>query len=188
LDEVLDALYFVRWDSSMLRGLPPRYDPTEDEAGKRELFASMTVADNLALGAFAVRRSGNVGASLADVYQRFPRLADRKTQLAATLSGGERQMLALGRALMSRPKLLMLDEPSLGLAPLIVREIFNIVTALKATGVSILLVEQNVETALKLCPRVVLMEKGTIVYTGASHDLKSQPEIMHRYLGLSLKH
>jgi len=108
---------------------------------KRELFASMTVADNLELGAFAARHAGAAAATLQDVYRRFPRLLERRLQLAGTLSGGERQMLALGRALMARPRLLMLDEPSLGLAPLIVREIFAIVAELKATGVSILLVE-----------------------------------------------
>ena len=150
---------------------------------KRELFASMTVADNLELGAFAVRRSGSIAAARADVYQRFPRLEERKAQLAGTLSGGERQMLALGRALMSRPKLLMLDEPSLGLAPLIVREIFNIVAALKATGVSILLVEQNARAALQVADHGYVLETGDLALEGPSADLAANPRVAETYLG-----
>jgi len=150
---------------------------------KRELFASMTVADNLELGAFAVRRSGAIAAARADVYQRFPRLEERKAQLAGTLSGGERQMLALGRALMSRPKLLMLDEPSLGLAPLIVREIFNIVAALKATGVSILLVEQNARAALQIADHGYVLETGDLALEGPSADLAANPRVAETYLG-----
>ena len=150
---------------------------------KRELFASMTVADNLELGAFAVRRSSAIAAARADVYQRFPRLEERKAQLAGTLSGGERQMLALGRALMSRPKLLMLDEPSLGLAPLIVREIFNIVAALKATGVSILLVEQNARAALQIADHGYVLETGDLALEGPSADLAANPRVAETYLG-----
>jgi branched-chain amino acid transport system ATP-binding protein len=118
---------------------------------RRELFAAMTVADNLELGAFQRYRSGDKAITITrdEVYQRFPRLAERRGQLAGTLSGGERQMLALGRALMAKPRLLMLDEPSLGLAPLIVKEIFSIISALKAAGVSILLVEQNARPRCK---------------------------------------
>ena len=150
---------------------------------KRELFASMTVADNLELGAFAVRRSGAIAAARADVYRRFPRLEERKAQLAGTLSGGERQMLALGRALMSRPKLLMLDEPSLGLAPLIVREIFNIIAALKATGVSILLVEQNARAALQIADHGYVLETGDLALEGPSADLAANPRVAETYLG-----
>ena len=150
---------------------------------KRELFASMTVADNLALGAFAVRRSGGAAASLADVYRRFPRLEERKAQLAGTLSGGERQMLALGRALMARPKLLMLDEPSLGLAPLVVREIFSIVSALKATGVSILLVEQNARAALQIADYGYVLETGDLAVEGPSAELAANPRVADTYLG-----
>jgi branched-chain amino acid transport system ATP-binding protein len=154
---------------------------------KRDLFASMTVADNLELGAFARARRGDrdIARTLDDVYARFPRLSERRGQLAGTLSGGERQMLALGRALMSRPALLMLDEPSLGLAPLVVREIFNIISALKATGVSILLVEQNARAALQVADYGYVMETGELALEGPSMDLASNPKVAATYLGQS---
>jgi len=154
---------------------------------KRDLFASMTVADNLELGAFARARRGDrdIARTLDDVYARFPRLQERRTQLAGTLSGGERQMLALGRALMSKPKLLMLDEPSLGLAPLVVREIFNIVSALKATGVSILLVEQNARAALQVSDYGYVLETGELALEGPSEELASNPKVAATYLGQS---
>jgi len=150
---------------------------------KRELFATMTVADNLELGAFAARRAGAAAATLQDVYRRFPRLEERRDQLAGTLSGGERQMLALGRALMARPRLLMLDEPSLGLAPLIVREIFAIVAELKATGVSILLVEQNARAALQIADYGYVLETGDLALEGPSEALASNPRVAETYLG-----
>ena len=154
---------------------------------KRDLFSSMTVADNLELGAFARARRGDreIARTLDDVYARFPRLLERRTQLAGTLSGGERQMLALGRALMSRPRLLMLDEPSLGLAPLVVREIFNIVSALKATGVSILLVEQNARAALQVSDYGYVLETGELALEGPSMELASNPKVAATYLGQS---
>jgi branched-chain amino acid transport system ATP-binding protein len=154
---------------------------------KRDLFASMTVADNLELGAFARARRGDrdIARTLDDVYARFPRLQERRTQLAGTLSGGERQMLALGRALMSKPRLLMLDEPSLGLAPLVVREIFNIVSALKATGVSILLVEQNARAALQVSDYGYVLETGELALEGPSEELASNPKVAATYLGQS---
>jgi branched-chain amino acid transport system ATP-binding protein len=154
---------------------------------KRDLFASMTVADNLELGAFARARRGDRGIARTrdDVYARFPRLHERRSQLAGTLSGGERQMLALGRALMSSPRLLMLDEPSLGLAPLVVREIFNIVSALKATGVSILLVEQNARAALQVSDYGYVLETGELVLEGPSVELASNPKVAATYLGQS---
>jgi branched-chain amino acid transport system ATP-binding protein len=152
---------------------------------KRELFASMTVADNLALGAFSRRRDGDAATRRAkdEVYERFPRLAERRAQLAGTLSGGERQMLALGRSLMARPKLLMLDEPSLGLAPLIVREIFSIIVALRQSGVSILLVEQNARAALQVSDDGYVLETGELVLSGPSAELAGNPRVAATYLG-----
>ncbi|MEP6942200.1 MAG: ABC transporter ATP-binding protein [Betaproteobacteria bacterium] len=152
---------------------------------RRELFGSMSVADNLELGAFARYRAGDraIATTRDEVYQRFPRLAERRAQLAATLSGGERQMLALGRALMARPRLLMLDEPSLGLAPLIVKEIFSIIAALKASGVSILLVEQNARAALQVSDHGYVLETGEIVVEGASAGLAVDARVAATYLG-----
>ncbi|HET9338884.1 MAG TPA: ABC transporter ATP-binding protein [Casimicrobiaceae bacterium] len=152
---------------------------------KRELFASMSVADNLALGAFARRRDGEAATrrTLDEVYHRFPRLLERRAQLAGTLSGGERQMLALGRALMGRPKLLMLDEPSLGLAPLVVREIFSIIVALREAGVSILLVEQNARAALQVSDDGYVLETGELVLSGPSAQLAANPRVAATYLG-----
>ena len=157
---------------------------------KRELFASMTVGDNLALGAFARRRDGEAATrrSLDEVYGRFPRLAERRDQLAGTLSGGERQMLALGRALMGRPKLLMLDEPSLGLAPLIVREIFSIIVGLRAAGVSILLIEQNARAALQVSDDGYVLETGELVLSGPSAELATDPKVAATYLGQGAGH
>ena len=153
---------------------------------RRELFAGMSVADNLALGAFTRRRAraGEVQSMLDDVYRRFPRLAERRAQLAGTLSGGERQMLALGRALMSRPKLLMLDEPSLGLAPLIVKEIFSIVVELRAAGVSILLVEQNARAALRISDYAYVLETGELAMEGDSAMLAEDARVAATYLGI----
>jgi len=151
---------------------------------KRELFASMRVEDNLTLGAFARRRRDrDAMRTLEDVYARFPRLRERRDQEAGTLSGGERQMLALGRALMAKPRLLMLDEPSLGLAPLIVREIFAIVADLKAAGVSILLIEQNARAALQVSDYGYVLETGECVVEGRSVDLEANPRVAATYLG-----
>jgi branched-chain amino acid transport system ATP-binding protein len=154
---------------------------------RRELFAEMSVADNLELGAFCRYRRGDkaIGSSLDEVYALFPRLAERRTQLAGTLSGGERQMLALGRALMGKPRLLMLDEPSLGLAPRIVREIFHIITSLRGTGVSILLVEQNARAALQVADQAYVLETGEVVLSGASAELAHDPRVLQSYLGQS---
>ncbi len=151
---------------------------------KRELFGSMSVEDNLTLGAFArMRRDRHAMRALDDVYARFPRLRERRAQDAGTLSGGERQMLALGRALMARPRLLMLDEPSLGLAPLIVREIFAIVSELKSAGVSVLLIEQNARAALQVSDRGYVLETGECVIEGPSADLAANPRVAATYLG-----
>jgi branched-chain amino acid transport system ATP-binding protein len=151
---------------------------------KRELFGELTVLDNLMLGAYARRLSGaTLRKRLDDVYGRFPRLAERRTQRADTLSGGERQMLALGRALMSQPRLLMLDEPSLGLAPLIVQEILAIVRSLRDDGVSILLVEQNARAALDSSDEGYVLETGEIALSGASAELAGDPRVQATYLG-----
>ncbi len=153
---------------------------------RRELFATMTVEDNLVLGAFHRYRKHDIGiaADFEQVYQLFPRLKERRRQLAGTLSGGERQMLALGRALMGRPRLLMLDEPSLGLAPLIVRDIFSVIAALRQTGVSILLVEQNARAALQVADYGYVLETGEVVLEGASAELATNPRVIESYLGL----
>jgi branched-chain amino acid transport system ATP-binding protein len=150
----------------------------------RELFGELTVADNLLLGGYSRRRdTAGLKQTLADVYQRFPRLAERRGQRASTLSGGERQMLALGRALMSKPRLLMLDEPSLGLAPLIIREVFRIIASLRELGVSILLVEQNARAALQTADFGYVLETGEIVHSGAAADLMHDPKVAATYLG-----
>jgi branched-chain amino acid transport system ATP-binding protein len=151
---------------------------------RRELFTEMTVEDNLILGAYTRWRERTaVERDLAEVYARFPRLSERRTQLAGTLSGGERQMLSLGRALMTKPRLLLLDEPSLGLAPLLVREIFRIVTALRDLGVSILLVEQNARAALETADVAYVLETGSIVHSGKAADLIHDPKVVASYLG-----
>ena len=154
---------------------------------RRELFGELSVEDNLRLGAFHRVRHGERGAdrALAPVYEIFPRLRERHAQLAVTLSGGERQMLAIGRALMSRPRLLMLDEPSLGLAPRIVRDILRIVAELRATGVAILLVEQNARAALQIADRGYVLETGEIALAGSSAELSGNPRVVESYLGLA---
>ncbi len=154
---------------------------------RRELFAAMTVEDNLVLGAFHRyrKRDKTIAVDFEQVYQLFPRLKERRRQLAGTLSGGERQMLALGRALMSRPRLLMLDEPSLGLAPLIVRDIFRVIASLRDTGVSILVVEQNARAALQVSDYGYVLETGEIAVEGQSADLASDPRVIESYLGLA---
>jgi len=156
---------------------------------RRELFAAMTVADNLELGSFQRYRSRDrsIAATRDEVYRRFPRLAERRSQWAGTLSGGERQMLALGRALMARPKLLMLDEPSLGLAPLMVKEIFSIIAALRESGVAILLVEQNARAALQVADYGYVLEMGEIALEGPAADLARDPRVIETYLGAQKK-
>jgi branched-chain amino acid transport system ATP-binding protein len=152
---------------------------------KRELFPSMTVEDNLRLGFFRHRKQGRgpARAALDEVYALFPRLLERRLQHAGTLSGGERQMVAMGRALMGQPDLLMLDEPSLGLAPLIVRDIFTIIASLRSRGCAILLVEQNARAALRIADRGYLLETGRITLGGPATTLATDPRIIQTYLG-----
>ncbi len=152
---------------------------------KRELFAAMTVEDNLLMGAYTRVTQGHSDyrEGLGEVYQRFPRLKERRTQMAGTLSGGERAMLVLGRALMAKPRVLMLDEPSLGLAPLIVKEILHIVADLRSTGVSVLLVEQNARAALQVSDYGYVLETGRVAIQGPSAELAQDPAVMATYLG-----
>ncbi len=151
----------------------------------RALFGTMPVEDNLLLGGYRQVLLGHKdsAAALAGVYDTFPRLKERRTQLAGTLSGGERQMLAVGRALMSKPSLLMLDEPSLGLAPLVVKEIFRIIDSLRATGVTILLVEQNARAALEVADYGYVLEMGEIALEGPARELATDARVIDTYLG-----
>jgi branched-chain amino acid transport system ATP-binding protein len=151
-------------------------------AEHRELFGSMSVEDNLKLGAFRVARA-QAQKSFERVYALFPRLKERRRQLAGTLSGGEQQMLAMGRALMGTPKLLMLDEPSLGLAPIIVVDIFKTIGELKSAGVSVLLVEQNAKAALKVADRAYVMELGEFILSGPAAELATNDRVAASYLG-----
>jgi branched-chain amino acid transport system ATP-binding protein len=156
---------------------------------KRELFATMAVEDNLILGAYRRKRAGerNFLDQIDEVYRLFPRLKERRKQAAGTLSGGERQMLAVGRALMGKPQLLMLDEPSLGLAPLIVKEIFHIISALRQSGVATLLIEQNARAALQISDYGYVLETGEFALEGKANDLQHDPQVIETYLGLSKK-
>ncbi|HJB53875.1 ABC transporter ATP-binding protein [Oscillibacter sp.] len=148
----------------------------------RRVFLQMTVEENLEMGAYT-RSGGGIDADLEKVYAYFPRLMERRRQIAGTLSGGEQQMLAMGRALMSRPKLLMLDEPSMGLAPILVEQIFEIIQTLHKAGTTILLVEQNAQAALSIADRGYVLETGKIVTSGTGAELLASPEIKKAYLG-----
>lgn len=149
----------------------------------RRIFAEMTVQENLELGAFTRSDNDEVQNDFKMVFGRFPRLEERKSQLAGTLSGGEQQMLAMGRALMSRPKLLLLDEPSMGLAPLLIKEIFNIIVDINKTGTTVLLVEQNANMALSIANRAYVLETGRITITGDAKELAASEDIRKAYLG-----
>lgn len=154
---------------------------------KRELFASMSVEDNLLLGSYRRYRAREAGYAdqQALVYELFPRLRERRRQAAGTLSGGERQMLAVGRALMAKPRLLMLDEPSLGLAPLITREIYQIIQRLRSAGVAILLVEQNARAALQVADHAYVLELGNVVLQGVAAEIAADARVIQTYLGLA---
>jgi branched-chain amino acid transport system ATP-binding protein len=193
---LLNALAAVMASKGLVafEGRDTRGDDTEELVGagialvpeRRDLFGSMSVLDNLVLGAFLRRNEGAkaIQASLQSVFERFPRLFERQSQQARTLSGGERQMLAIGRALMSKPKLLLLDEPSLGLAPRVVKDVFEIIRSLRATGVSILLVEQNARMALKIADYGYVLETGEIVNHGTSEALLADQSVTDAYLGV----
>jgi branched-chain amino acid transport system ATP-binding protein len=150
----------------------------------RRLFPRMTVVDNLFMGAYTRNDKPGIAADMDRVFTLFPRLKERRTQIAGTLSGGEQQMLAMGRALMAKPKLLMLDEPSLGLAPILIETIFNIVREINAQGVPVLLVEQNASKALEVAHRAYVLETGSIVKTGTGKELAASEDVQKAYLGI----
>jgi branched-chain amino acid transport system ATP-binding protein len=149
----------------------------------RKIFAPLTVQENLEMGAFTRSNQGEIKASLDRVFKSFPRLKERLSQLGGTLSGGEQQMLAIGRGLMAKPKLLLLDEPSMGLAPILVEEIFAIIQEINSQGVSILLVEQNALMALSVAHRGYVLETGRVVLSGSGKELLENPQVMQAYLG-----
>ena len=175
----------IEFEGRSLHGVPPHkivsLGLTQVPEGRR-VFADMTVEENLDLGAYT-RPSSEVDRSIADVYERFPRLKERRRQFAGTLSGGEQQMLAMGRALMSKPKLLMLDEPSMGLAPILVSQIFDIIRELKSSGVTILLVEQNARMALSVADRAYVLETGAVALSGTGKELMASDLVRRAYLG-----
>lgn len=149
----------------------------------RRIFASMTVEENLEMGAFFRKDKGAAQSDMEDVFQRFPRLRERRRQLAGTLSGGEQQMLAMGRAIMSRPKILLLDEPSMGLSPLLVKEIFKIIRELNQSGITVLLVEQNAKMALSIANRAYVLETGNVVMEGGAREMLGNDQVRKAYLG-----
>ncbi len=175
----------ITFDGQDLHGVAPHkvisHGLAQVPEGRR-VFLQMTVEENLEMGAYT-RPNSEIAPGIADVYQRFPRLKERRTQVAGTLSGGEQQMLAMGRALMSKPKLLMLDEPSMGLAPILVEQIFDIIKELHKAGTTILLVEQNAQAALSVADRGYVLETGKIVTSGTGQELLASPEIKKAYLG-----
>lgn len=149
----------------------------------RRVFTRMSVLENLEMGAYIRNDKANVKADIKKVFERFPRLEERKSQLSGTLSGGEQQMLAMGRALMSKPTVLLMDEPSMGLAPMLVQEIFSIIKEINLTGTTILLVEQNAHMALSIANRAYVLETGEVVLSGPAKDLANDPEVQKAYLG-----
>ena len=175
----------VCFEGKNLHGVPPHkvveHGLAQVPEGRR-IFLQMTVEENLEMGAFT-QPGSTIAPGIADVYRRFPRLEERRRQIAGTLSGGEQQMLAMGRALMSRPKLLMLDEPSMGLAPILVEQIFDIIRELHAAGTTILLVEQNARAALAVADRAYVMETGKITLSGTGEELMASDQVQKAYLG-----
>ncbi|CDA73884.1 amino acid/amide ABC transporter ATP-binding protein 2 HAAT family (TC 3.A.1.4.-) [Ruminococcus sp. CAG:579] len=149
----------------------------------RRIFQNLTVLDNLKLGAFTRKDKAGIAKDIEEVYELFPRLAERKTQIAGTLSGGEQQMLAMGRALMSKPKIVVMDEPSMGLSPLLVSKIFDIIEMIRERGTTVLLVEQNAKKALAISDRAYVLETGKIVLSGDAHELMNDDSVKKAYLG-----
>ena len=175
----------IEFEGADLKGVPPHKIVARGLAQVpegRHVFLQMTVEENLEMGAYTQPNS-TIAAGIADVYRRFPRLEERRRQTAGTLSGGEQQMLAMGRALMSKPKLLMLDEPSMGLAPILVEQIFDIIRELHAAGTTILLVEQNANAALSVADRAYVLETGRIVLSGTGDELMHSEQVQKAYLG-----
>ena len=176
----------VSFDGKNLLALPPHERVAaglvQVPEGRR-VFSTMSVAENLSLGAWARKDKDKIAGDLDEVYALFPRLAERKSQAAGTMSGGEQQMLAVGRAMMSRPRLLLLDEPSLGLAPLLVKEIFNVVQRIRERGVTVLLVEQNAHLSLQVADRAYVLETGRVVMEGEARALARDPRVKAAYLG-----
>ena len=176
----------VEFEGESLLGIPPHKIVSRGMAlcpEGRRVFLQMSVRDNLEMGAFTRTDSAEVADSLEMVFERFPRLKEREGQSAGTLSGGEQQMLAMGRALMSKPRLLMLDEPSMGLAPILVQEIFNIIKALHDAGTTVLLVEQNARMALSIADRAYVLETGKVSMSGSAADLANDERVKQAYLG-----
>lgn len=176
----------IRYNDIDLLHIPPQMIPTKGVVQVpegRRIFSGMTVYENLQMGAYLRKDKAGIEADIEKIYKRFPILHTRRHQDAATLSGGEQQMLAISRALMQRPQVLLLDEPSMGLAPLLVKEIFNIIKEINAEGTTILLVEQNAMQALKIADKAYVLETGTIVLSGTGQELLSSPEVQKVYLG-----
>lgn len=173
LNQMIDSI-----DAHKLLGMGMAHVPEG-----RRVFAQMTVQENLEMGAFIRKDKNEIEESFENVFNKFPRLKERRKQLAGTLSGGEQQMLAIGRALMSKPKLLLMDEPSMGLAPILVQEIFNIIQEINGTGTTVLLVEQNANMALSIAHRAYVLETGKVVLDGKAKDLLGNENVRKAYLG-----
>ena len=150
---------------------------------RRRIFSRMTVQDNLEMGAYTRKDRDNLGKEYEAIFERFPRLRERRRQMAGTLSGGEQQMLAMGRALMSRPKLILMDEPSMGLSPILVQEIFRIIKDVRDNGTTVLLVEQNAQMALAIADRAYVLETGRVAFHGKAQDLLGNEQVKRAYLG-----
>jgi branched-chain amino acid transport system ATP-binding protein len=175
---IFDGKNITGWRSDRVTGLGLVQVPEG-----RQIVSTMTVLENLQLGAYPRKDRASIGQDLENIFARFTRLRERRDQKAGSLSGGEQQMLAVGRALMSRPRLLMLDEPSMGLAPMLINEIFKIVSDIKAQGIPILLVEQNARKALQIADYAYVLEIGTVVHQGKASELQNDPRIVSAYLG-----